>query len=564
MAQKNARKARARREEEEMERSYRKVSSRGKYQKKRKKRSDKPSAIITVCVSVLIVAALIAGGIYLYNADQKGIIAENVMVAGVNVGGMTQSEAISAVTEATKNTYTKTPMTVTVLDTEIQIDPDVSNASLNVRGAVTAALRHGKSGTVIDISPYLGLDENAIRDALNELGTKYSSTLSQSTYEVTGAAPDQVLVVTLGVPEYGLDMNRLYQQVIDAYSANVFSMEGSCEMIEPTPIDLQGILDAYYIAPKNATFDKDTFAVIDGVDGYGFDLEKAKQSIADTAYGSTIKIPFTAIPPEITAENLNATLYKDTLSTFTATSESESNRDTNLRLACEAINGMVINPGDVFSYNNALGERTAAKGYKLGPSFVNGTTTTTIGGGICQVSSALYNCAMLADLDIRTRENHGYAVSYVKLGMDAAVSWGSLDFCFANNTNYPIRIEATAEGGVTTVSLVGTDEKDYYVELEYEVLATYNYETTYQTMAANNSGGYANGDYITEPHTGYSIKTYRCKYNKETKELISKDEEDASYYNKCDAVVCVISGSSSGSSPGIGNGGVTEADGILP
>lgn len=564
MAQKHTRPTRARREAEEIERSYRRVTSGGRYQKREKKGSGKRNTTAIICVSVLAVIAIIVGCIFLYNADQTGTIAAHVTVAGVDVGGMTQAEAIRAVTEATKNTYTQIPMTVTVLRSQIQIDPKVSNASLNVRAAVKAAFRHGKSGEAVDISPYLHLNESAIKKALNELGIAYSSTLSQSTYEVTGTAPEHVLVVTLGVPEYGLDMNTLYSQVLEAYSANVFTMEGDCGMIEPAPLDLQAILDKYYIAPVDATFDKKTYAIIEGVDGYGFDLEKAEKTLAEAAYGSTVQIPFTNIPPQITAEMLKNTLYKDTFATFTATYESEANRDTNLRLACEAINGIIINPGEVFSYNQALGERTAARGYKPGPTFVNGKTTTTIGGGICQVSSCLYNCALMADLDIRTRENHGYAVSYVRLGMDAAVSWGSLDFCFANNTNYPIRIEASASGGTTTVTLVGTDEKDYYVEMEYEVLATYNYETTYQTLSADNSDGYKNGDYIVEPHTGYSIKTYRCKYSKATEQLLSKAEEDASYYSRCDAVVCVISGGTGNSNQGIGNGGVTDADGALP
>ena len=188
----------------------------------------------------------------------------------------------------------------------------------------------------------------------------------------------------------------------------------------------------------------------------------------------------------------------------------------------------------------------------------------TIGGGICQVSSVLYYCAMMADLEITTRDNHGFAVSYVPLGMDAAVSWGSLDFCFKNNTNYPIRIDAKADGSTTTIALMGTDEKDYYVELRYEVLATYSYDTVYETYAPDNAQGYKHGDVIIEPHTGYSIQTYRCKYNKATKELIEETKEAASYYNKSDKVICQISGSADSGSQGIGNGGVTESDGALP
>ncbi|MBQ8796710.1 MAG: VanW family protein [Oscillospiraceae bacterium] len=562
MARQTASRRNTRRDSDELERSYRKVSSGGKYQKKRKKKGQKASAALTICIAMLVIAAIVVGCIYIYNNNQNGVIAEGVTLAGINVGGMTQAEAISAVTEATKDTYTKTPMAVKVLESEITIEPSVSKASLNVRAAVKAAFKQGKANEAIDISPYLNLDEDAIKDVLNELGVKYSSTLSQSTYEVTGTAPDQVLVVKLGVPEYGLDMNQLYQQVLAAYSANVFTTEGTCGLIEPQPIDLKAILDKHYIAPVDAVFDKTTQGIIEGVDGYGFDLEAAEKTLKEAAYGSAVNIPFVPIKPNITAATLSSTLYKDTLATWTATEQnSDADRNVNLKLACAAIDGVVVNPGDTFSYNNTLGERTVEKGYRYGPSIANGKTTETIGGGICQVSSALYYCVMQADLKISTRENHGFAVSYVPLGMDAAVSWGSLDFCFENTSSYPIRIEASADGGSVTVSLVGTDEKDYYVELEYEVLATYSYDTTYKTMSADNAEGYKNGDYITEPHTGYSIQTYRCKYDKETKELISKDPETASYYDKCDAVICVISGDSSDAdqTPGIGNGGVTEA-----
>ena len=562
MARQTAKRRNTRRDSDELERSYRKVSSGGKYQKKRSKKSQRASAALTIFLAMLVIAAIVVGCVYIFNNNQNGVIAKGVTVAGVNVGDMTQAEAISAVTEATKDTYTKIPMTVKVLESQITIEPSVSNASLNVRAAVKAAFKLGKANTAVDISPYLNLNEDAIKEALNELGVQYSSTLSQSTYEVTGTAPDQVLVVKLGVPEYGLDMNQLYQQVLGAYSANVFTTEGACGLIEPQPIDLQAILDEYYIAPVDAVFDKSAQGIVDGVDGYGFDLDKAEKTLKEAAYGSTVNIPFISIKPKITAETLNSTLYKDTLATWTATEQdSDADRNVNLKLACEAINGTIVNPGDTFSYNNTLGERTAEKGYRYGPSFASGKTIKTIGGGICQVSSALYYCVMQADLKVSTRENHGYAVEYVPLGMDAAVSWGSLDFCFENTSNYPIRIDATADGDTVTVAIVGTDEKDYYVELEYEVLATYSYDTTYKTMSADNAGGYKNGDYITEPHTGYSIQTYRCKYDKDTKELISKDPETASYYDKCDAVICVISGDSSSNdqSPGIGNGGVSEA-----
>lgn len=547
------------------------------HKKKKKRGGSNRSAIIFSCISVIIIAVvLFVGCVYLSNSA-KGTILENVTVAGVDVGGMTQAEAIDAV-NTVADSYKQNPMVVTVLDSKISISPETSDVFLNVKAAVKAAYKYGRSGSAskrqeqqdtalnygytVDLSEYLNLNSDAIKTALDELGGKYSSTLSQSTYEVTGTAPDQVLVVNLGVPEYGLDMEVLYQQVLDAYSANVFEVTGEIGMIEPDEIDLEGILQQYYEAPVDAYFDTESYKIIDGIDGYGFEIEVAKKALNDAAYGTTVEIPFTNIPPAVTTQALTESLYKDQLATFTATYPSDSDRDTNLRLACEAINGFVLYPGQTFSYNDVLGERTSQRGYKPGPSYYNGKTVDTIGGGICQVSSCLYYCAMTADLEIVTRQNHGYAVSYMPLGMDAAVSWSSLDFRFKNTTSAPIRIDAVSDGGTTTVTIMGTDERDYYVKMEYEVLATYAYSTTYQTMSANNAESYKNGDYIIEPHTGYTVQTYRCKYKKDTDELLSKEKEDASYYDKCDAVVCVIGGGNGGSQ-GIGNGGVNE-DGALP
>lgn len=553
--------------------------------RKKAKKSNKAAAVIAICFAIIaIVLCMTAGYVYFMNAELDGVILQNVSVAGVDVGGMTQADAINAVRKATTDTYSKTPMVVKVLESQAEI-PTKYVGNLDVRGAVQAAYKFGNSGSqskreeqqhiamqsgyAVDLTPYLSLNEQGIRDILGKLGANYSTTLSQSSYEVTGTSPNQTLVVKLGVPEYGLDLNKLYEQVLDAYSNNTFFVEGSCGMIEPDPIDLESINSKYYVAPVNASLDSTTYEVINGVDGYGLDIEAAKKALAEAAYGSTIEIPFSAIKPEITAETLSSLLFRDELATYTAKHESDNNRDVNLRLACEAINGMVLYPGDVFSYNEALGERTAARGYKPGPSYSGNETVMTYGGGICQVSSALYYCTLIAELETLVRENHGFAPNYVPLGMDATVSWGSIDFRFRNSLDYPVRIEASASGGTVTVSLIGTNEKNYYVEMEHEIISKDDYTVSYKTMSANNSEGYCDGDYITEPYTGYKIKTYSCKYNVETKELISRDFVDQSVYRRRDGVICSIEGSNSSDTDGdntvgIGGGIISDSDGALP
>ena len=124
--------------------------------------------------------------------------------------------------------------------------------------------------------------------------------------------------------------------------------------------------------------------------------------------------------------------------------------------------------------------------------------------------------------------------------MDAVVSWNSLDFKFYNNTNFPIRIDAEASGGSVTVSIMGTDEKDYEIKMEYDILETYNHATTYKTMSANNAEGYKDGDEIVKGYTGYDVEVFKCKYDKESGELISRDKVDSSHYRSRDAVICKI------------------------
>lgn len=573
-------KTRSRAEDKELEVAYRKTSG-SKRSAKNRKKSNRKATIIAICIAITaIFIGIAAACLYLNKAERNGLIVNNVYVAGVNVGGMTQEQAAQAV-KANSEAYSKTAMVVNVMDNQVTISPAYVG-QLNVRAAVKAAYKYGNSGSrnkreeeqrnaaangyIVDITPYLDLDTDAIKRALSQLGEIYSTPLTQTKFEVTGETPNHKLVITLGIPEYGLDLNKLYQQVMDAYNRFVFVVEGECGMIEPDPIDLEAILSGYYVAPQDAAFDPKTFEIIEGKDGYGFDIEAVKKQLKEAAAGSTVEIPFAPIAPNVTSQDLTEMLYRDTLATYTAEHSSDKNRNVNLRLACEAINGKILLPGDVFSYNDALGERTAAKGYKPGKSYSGNETVETVGGGICQVSSALYYCAMYSDLEILARESHGFATSYMPLGMDATVSWGALDFRFKNTTDYPIRIEAVADGGKTTVTLVGTDTKDYYVEMEYKVLNTYDYALSYQTLATNNAQGLRNGDYIQEPYVGYDVKTYRCKYSKETKQQISREFEDDSNYRSRDGIVCKIDGGSSGSAstPGIGGGMVTDGPGALP
>lgn len=551
-------------EEEELESAYTSIA--GSRRRKNKQSSNNHTvAIVAVVIAVAAICLCIAAGyIYFQKAELNGIILDNVTVAGVDVGGMTQANAIEAVRIATANTYSKVPMVVTVLESQAEIPVSYVGA-LDIRNAVKAAYQFGNTGSAskrqqeqqiaattgyaVDLTPYLEVNEEAIRKILAQVGGNYSTTLTQTKCSVTGQSPKQTLVIQLGIPEYGLDLNALYKQVMAAYSANTFTVEGYCGMIEPDPVDLDALYQQYYKAPVDAYYDPEKSDVVAGIDGYGFDLEAAKETLSKAEYGTTVEIPLGPIPPAISREDVSATLFQDVLGTFTASANSNKNRNVNLRLACEAIDGLVLNPGDVFSYNDTLGERTEEKGYKAADAYAGGKTVSTVGGGICQVSSSLYYSVLEAELQVVTRRNHGFVSSYMPMGLDATVSWDSIDFQFKNNLNFPIRIEASASGGKTTVSILGTETRDYRVKLEYEILSKTGYTTVYETMPADNPEGYKDGDVISTPYTGYEVDSYRIKYALDSDEELSRELIAHSVYKKRDKVICKIEAPSTPTEP---------------
>ena len=139
------------------------------------------------------------------------------------------------------------------------------------------------------------------------------------------------------------------------------------------------------------------------------------------------------------------------------------------------------------------------------------------------------------------RTAHGFTVSYVPYGMDATVSWGTLDYKFKNNTDYPIRIEASVSGGQVHVKLLGTDTKDYYVKMTYETIeGPVEGKTVYENYSYDNKEGYRDGEVIQTAYTGRTVKSYRVKYSKATDEQISSTYEATSRYRSRDKIVARV------------------------
>ncbi len=479
--------------------------------------------------------------------DKK--ILRGVTVAGVDLGGMTQKQATNAVKDLAAQTWGSQDMRIDLSGQELRLTAKNVKAKLDVKAVVKKAYDHGRAGTnaenalayeqslreayVIDLAPYLSLDKTYIKTALEDYAQEAGSTLTQPTYGLEGQepelsaekfnenAPTQTLVITLGTPGIGFDPEAVYDQVLEAYQVPQFlvtveTVEGTQE---PEEVDLEAIYQEFHIAPVEASYDPRTQKAIPGAYGYGFDLEAAEKLLENAEFGDEIRIPMEYIPPEMLDADA---FFRDTLGQYQTRHSSNGDRNTNLRLASEAIDGTLLSPGDSFSFNAVVGNRSAARGYKKAFADDHPYASEYVGGGVTQVASTLYYAAMLSDLEIQSRTPGKYAPGFIDLGMDVEVG-SSTDFRFRNNTTYPIRIDAKVSGGYVKISIVGTETRSHSVLMEQSIANTLYPSLEYKEFEEGNKEGHRDGDELEEGITGYSVKLYKVKYDSETNRQLSRD-----------------------------------------
>ncbi len=516
--------------------------------------------------------------------EDDGRILPNVYIAGVSVGGLTEKDACNALRLALANSYLSDDLVVSLPGDTLTLSPADTGARLDVESAVRAAYSYGRSGTDqqnaqtrreaetksynIALLPYLNLDLNYIFDAVTAFCEGYSMEMTQPSVSLQGTRPTypsrpddwdeeengpyvpnldaldhQTLLITLGTPDFILEPQAVYDCVLDAYSLH--NMEASYEaptLTEPDEVDLAAVFAQYCTLPQDAEMNGKTFVVTPEVYGYGFDIEAAAELLSRAQYGQQVTITLGFLKPDITQEALVGHLFKDVLAEYTATCNgTDAARDTNLKQACDSLNGYVVKAGETFSFNQVIGPCTGNRGYVSAPVFT-GSSASVLGGGIGQISSALYTCALLADLTVTERHEHAYAVEYVQLGFDAAVSYGSDDLCFVNTGAEPIRIVAELNGSDVTIRLMGTHDETvgYYIRTEYRILATYTPNTIFQPMSHENPQGYTDGHVLQEGISGYDIDTYLCKYDAQTDALLSSVLVATDHYGKRDTILVRI------------------------
>lgn len=535
----------------------------------------------SVTAVLLIVAIIMVSSMFSVPEDD-GLILKGVIAAGVNLGGMTPEEAAIALEEATADTYTKLDMTVKVLDSTLSLSPTDTGAKLDIDAVVQDAYNYGRTGSraertqaknnalinsvTIPITSHLNLNTSYIRNQINNLGTQFSSTLTQPSITLTGVKPEmgvanpdtsivyQRLSIYVGTAEYGLDTNKLYEQVLECYNINIFQVVGLCTVVAPDSIEEE--LISYYEdlcrEPVDAQIDPVTYEVTPEIYGYGFLLDVVKEQIAKAPYGTTLDIPLTYITPNLTAELLSQNLFKDVLGDYSSALGAETAWNHNATLACQKLNGLILKSGDTFSFNSILGDLTAENGYMEALAYRGKVATNVMGGGVSHVASVLYISALKAELEILECHNHTYAVNFIEVGRDVYVDGDTSDFTFRNNRPDPIRIKAEVVDGEIVISIEGMDSRAYTVGIQVKITSVIRPGKLINMMVKDNPGGYLDGQELVAGMNGYEVEIYKVMYSLTDLEASGSEVliTSCTYEAKDAIVVRLQEGSSTESSTG--------------
>ncbi len=478
-------------------------------------------------------------------------ILPNVSVAGLDVSGMTAAEAETALSGAMAEHGSQIIGAVSYEDQLWSITAE--EMGYGWRFAAESAGAVGRENFLTGGAVYLGQllgrdhqisaprwDCTVLDDLVDLVEAETGGSVTEAAYQLDGEA----LVMTKGKTGQAIDRSQvqdsLWSAVEGAMEQKFSGMEGVVEVKNPlipqeTPPqepDFQAIHDAVAVEPQNAQYTRETGAVADHVVGVDFDVEALKAAYEKAGEGETFSIPVTLTQPEETKQSLEAKLFRDLLGEGTTNVSGSSARKHNVKLSAQACNGVILMPGEVFSYNNTTGSRSASKGYLAAPVYSGDASVDEVGGGICQTSSTIYYAVLHTNLKIVERRAHRFNTGYVPEGMDATVYYGQTDFRFENSTDYPIKIVTSSydQGGKRklNVKIYGTNVDGVRAEPKSTVYETVAPTTQYKADESITQGT-TKVDSKQNPYTGKSAQTYRYIYDRDGN-LLEKQDMGKSVY----------------------------------
>lgn len=463
-----------------------------------KNSKNKKKLIVIITVAVIIFVALVFSTFFALINMNNAKILNGVSILGINVGNLTVEEAQKQIEDAVNSRFKDENNTLILKkgEEEISVTANTFNAKFDIGKSVKEAYNIGREGNIItnnytilwtelfkkELQSTLYLDEELLKATIKDASSKMQDAVVENSYHVD----DGKLKIVRGKAGYIINeeelKGKIYEQLSNIHN-NYQVIEIPTIYKEPDPIDLEKIRSEIYKEAKDAYVEKvdgetKVHTHVNGID-FKISMEEAKKLLEENKEEYTIPLEVTV--PKKTINDLGEEAFPDLIATFsTIYDASNYNRSTNIELATKKVNGTVIMPGEIFSYNTTIGRTTKEAGYKEGTAYIGGKVVPDVGGGICQLSSTLYNSALLSNLEIIERSNHIFLTGYVAASRDATVYYGSIDFRFKNTRTYPIKIVAQSQNGVCKVSIYGIKEKtEYEVVIKSKVTSYINYTTKY-------------------------------------------------------------------------------------
>lgn len=454
-------------------------------------KNNKKKIIALVSVISLILLVLVFSTIFaLFNMSNTKIISR-IKINGIDISKLSKEEATQKLSENV-NQKLENDILLKTDDFEYGIKLSQIETNYNIEKAVEEAYNLGRSGNIflnnyeIAKTMIFGKDINLEyiynEELLNKLLDDVSSKVPNAVVEANYCIEDDKLIITKGKAGNSINKEEVKSKIIEKILISNNDLELGIQLIqkEPAAIDIDNIYSQVYTEPKDAYYTKNPFQIFPHVNGVNFDIEAARKLLAEDK--EEYEIPLTITTPKITTNKIGTEAFPDLLSSFsTRYDASNYPRTTNLRLAMNKLNGVVVASGETFSYNKTLGKRTAEAGYREAGGYAGGKVVQTLAGGICQISSTLYDAVVYANLDIVERHNHMFLAGYVGAGKDATVVYGSLDFKFKNTRKYPIMIKTSIGNGVAKIDIYGIKEEvEYDVDIVSSILSYTPFKVIYE------------------------------------------------------------------------------------
>lgn len=406
-----------------------------------------------IVILVVAVVGIALFGAFRWNQAWQGRIYPGVKVEGIGLGGLTEQEAEQKLVSTrdellaskVKLVLGDHVQQVSRRDLGFQLDP-VENARL--------AMMVGRSGPV----------------------WKRPQELWQAFYYQVNAP----LKVTLD--------NDRAKSVLQTFAKDLYNPPQNAQLV---------VNDAYQVK------------IIESRPGKVLALDASVKALAQDTYpfDEVVDLPLVDQQPQVTTQDVLGMKVTGLLASYTTYfNTSNVNRTYNVNVAADALDNSLVKPGQVFSFNQVVGPRSEETGYKEALVIVQNKFTPGIGGGVCQVSSTLYNSVLLAGLQIVERSNHSLPVTYVPLGRDATVAYGFYDLRFCNNTGGYLYIKTRAGGGVLTIAILGNTAEKKNVDLETDVDKVLDFK-----VVTENDPALYQGKTLVETKgvKGYQVRAYR-------------------------------------------------------